>query len=56
MAALTFAKSFASLAFGIVENARRMSPERTIVPVEYFAMSCLRTFSASTPIGFTHMK
>ena len=27
MAALTFAKSFASLAFGIVENARRMSPE-----------------------------
>ena len=33
MAALTFAKSFASLAFGIVENARRMSPERTIVMV-----------------------
>jgi len=52
----TFAKSFASFAVGIVENARRMSPERTIVPVEYFAIRCLRTCSASTPRGFTHMK
>ena len=56
IAASTFAKSFASFAFGIVENARRMRPESMIVPVEYFSMRCLRTFSASTPIGFTHMK
>ena len=56
IAELTFAKSVASFAFGIVEKARRISPESTIVPVEYFSTRCLRTFSASTPIGFTHMK
>ena len=56
MAAATFAKSSGSLADGTVENARRISPERTIVPVEYLSMSRRRTFSASTPFGFTHMK
>ena len=55
-ASATFWKRVASFAVGIVENARRMSPERTIVPVEYFAMRCLRTASAGTPMGFTHMK
>ena len=56
IAALTLAKSVASFAFGTVENARRMSPDSTIVPVEYFSTSRRLTFSASTPIGFTHMK
>lgn len=56
IAASTLANSVASFAFGIVENARRMRPDSTIVPVEYFSISCRRTFSASTPIGFTHMK
>jgi hypothetical protein len=42
--------------FGIVENARRINPESTIVPVEYFSISCLRTASASIPLGRTHMK
>ena len=56
MAASTFAKSVGSFATGTVENARRISPERTIVPVEYASISRRRTRSASTPIGFTHMK
>ena len=56
MAASTFAKSVGSFATGTVENARRMRPERTIVPVEYFSISWRRTRSASTPTGFTHMK
>ena len=41
---------------GTVENAKRISPERTITPVEYFAIRCRRTSSAATPLGFTHMK
>ena len=55
-AASTLAKSVASLFFGIVEKARRIRPESTIVPVEYPSIRRRRTASASTPTGFTHMK
>ena len=49
-------KSAGSFAQGTVENAIRINPESTIVPVLYASMRCLRTASASTPLGFTHMK
>ena len=52
----TAAKSLARRAVGTVEKAMRMSPERTMVPTEYFSISRRRTDSASTPIGFTHIK